>query len=338
MAWPGYPAYDYGYYDHSSCYDQMDRSLQPGMPYQQVDGYRNDDDESSHEADHEELRQRYSYCLNFFNPSKRSKYTFEKLRRHDTFKSPKELRECLKANYKNLVSDRDDFEIGYKNGHRGSAKIWIKDSEDLDNMYKNYDKPDKQEIVIWCEGKSDVTESSTRKRRTADTSDSVEKPKSKRQAIQDEVDDIFLELKESHGSQYTPAQYRLWANMVQVGTHDDYESPPKVPMFGAAGKVSSRGTSVSEALTSVAEGVMRVLKSPEQSSCCCPKPRRSERVSSNSPTSLVEKGVSPLKCAALRSQYIQQLKELHQLLELTAITKEEYEQQKNSILEKMKDL
>ena len=49
-------------------------------------------------------------------------------------------------------------------------------------------------------------------------------------------------------------------------------------------------------------------------------------------------GVSPIKCATLRSQYIEQLKQLHQLLELTAVTKEEYEQQKDIILDKMKKM
>ena len=50
---------------------------------------------------------------------------------------------------------------------------------------------------------------------------------------------------------------------------------------------------------------------------------------------LNEMGVSPGKCALLRSQ---QLKQLHELLELTAITKEEYEEQKSEILKKMQQL
>ena len=74
-------------------------------------------------------------------------------------------------------------------------------------------------------------------------------PTSKRQAIQDEVDDIVAQLQEKHGSQYLPVQYRLWANMLQIGTHRDYSVPPNVPMFGA-GKSSkaTAGTSISEAL------------------------------------------------------------------------------------------
>ena len=46
-------------------------------------------------------------------------------------------------------------------------------------------------------------------------------------------------------------------------------------------------------------------------------------------------GVSPNKCARLCSDYIAQLKQLHQLLEVTVLNKEEYDQQKANILEKI---
>ena len=49
-------------------------------------------------------------------------------------------------------------------------------------------------------------------------------------------------------------------------------------------------------------------------------------------------GVSPSKCTSLWSQYIEQLKQLHQLLELTAISKDEYDQQKADVLKKMQQL
>ena len=137
---------------------------------------------------------------------------------------------------------------------------------------------------------------------------------------------FFSDLKEKHASQYTAAQYRLWANMIHVGTHRDYDNPPNVPMFGFNSKPSKRaGTSAGDALSSVAEGFMRALKAPTPSHSSTSSPTR---------VSLDDMGVSPIKCASLRSQYTEQLKQLHQLLELTAVTKE-YEQQKGIILEKM---
>ena len=126
---------------------------------------------------------------------------------------------------------------------------------------------------------------------------------------------------------YTAQQHRLWANMLQMGTWKDTDNPPQTPMFGYNGKTSTKSTSLTDTLSSVAEGVMRALKPPtphgSQSPPKTPRPQ------------LNEMGVSPTKCASLRSQYIEQLKQLHQLLELTAINKDEYDQ---DILKKMKQL
>ena len=115
--------------------------------------------------------------------------------------------------------------------------------------------------------------------------------------------------------------------MIHVGSHKHYDTPPTVPMFGMTAK-PSKGTNLSEALSSVAEGLMRVWKTPESASCSCSK--------STLPAS--EKSLSPINCATLRSQHIQQLKELHQLLEVSAISQDEYVRQKDTIFEKMKEL
>ena len=156
---------------------------------------------------------------------------------------------------------------------------------------------------------------------------------SKPQAICDEVEDIFTSLKEKHGSIYNVAQLQLWANMLQIGTHRDYDEPPKVPVFGVTAKTGTKSSCLAEALSSVAEGFMRALKSPG------PAPSGSSSLTQTpSHVPLQEMGVSPGKCAALRTLYIKQLKELHQLLEATAITKEEYEEQKTAVLYKMQGL
>ena len=273
----------------------------------------------------QEDAQRYSYCLKFFNPKKRSKFVVDKLRRYSRFKSPTELRECLQDEFKQLVSSRTNFDIGYNSGQRGSAKIWITDEEDLVKMYSTHNKPN-QEIVLWCEGMGNATDETTatsskgKKRHAVDDGD---RPVSKRQQIQDAVEDIVMQLEEEHGSQFTPAQYRLWANMIQVGTHRKYDTPPNVPMFGISGKTApAKGNNLSEALSSAAEGLMRVWKNPSECSCSSSTPPRPS---------------TPASCATVRSQYIQQLKELHHLYEIGAISLAEYEQQKDVTLKKMNE-
>ncbi len=125
--------------------------------------------------------------------------------------------------------------------------------------------------------------------------------------------------------------------MLQVGTHRDTDNPPKVPMFGLNKTSSKGGGALNDALTSVAEGFMRALKSPAQPATGSNSPPLAQAPRSIRPP-LDEIGVSPGKCAVLRSQYIEQLKQLHQLLELTALTKEQYDEQKANILKKMQVL
>ena len=275
-------------------------------------------------------RRQYTYNLKIINPKKKSHFTVEKFRCFDKFLTPGDLKEHISAELGDDVPD--SFDVGYYKG-RGSAKVC---NDDLKCMYDAHSKDYDQEIGMWCQGREqddiECTSGSGRKRKTDNASF---KPPSKRQAIRDEVEEIYADLREKHGSNYTAAQLRLWANMIQVGTHKDHDEPPKVPMFGFSSKSPKNArTSVADALAGVAEGFMRALKSPVQSTPSSYSPTHT--TSSRPP--LDEMGVSPGKCAALRSQYINQVKQLHQLLELTAITKAEYEEQKTTILEKMQKL
>ena len=59
---------------------------------------------------------------------------------------------------------------------------------------------------------------------------------------------------------YTPAQLRLWvSNMLQIGTHKDYSMPPDVPMFGGGKKRYEKRLEVVDALSGIAEGIVRAL-------------------------------------------------------------------------------
>jgi len=131
-------------------------------------------------------------------------------------------------------------------------------------MYETY--LNEQEISLWCLGpeKEDGTTSGSNtnigNKRKLPNADG--KQGCKRQAIRDEVEDVFASLKEKHGSTYNAAQLRLWANMLQIGTHRDYDKPPKVPMFRVTAKTGTKSPCLAEALSSVAERFMRALKSP----------------------------------------------------------------------------
>ena len=160
-----------------------------------------------------------------------------------------------------------------------------------------------QEIVLWCEGRQDTalsadkpvdnsepTTSAGRKRKTSDAS---RPPLSKRQAIQEEVDEIFAKLNDKHCQHYTAAQYRLWANILQVGIHKDYNSPPQVPMFGFNSKSSKGSGSGGNLISSVVEGFARALNEQTGSPPSCSTSGKAPRAT------LDDMGVSLIKCATL---------------------------------------
>ena len=79
---------------------------------------------------------KHTYCLKIFDPSKRLQFIVEKLRQNSKFQSPKELRNCLRAEYSNLICDnKEDFQVGFTKGQRGGRRVWITDSEDLKQLY-----------------------------------------------------------------------------------------------------------------------------------------------------------------------------------------------------------
>ena len=176
----------------------------------------------------QEEPKRITYTLKILNPIKKSKFSICKIRRQEIFCTPDELRQCIRSECGDSVSETD-FDMGYYKGQRGSAKVWIKDGEDIRCMY---DQLSGTKATLRCEGQIDPDQEcdSLGKKRKSSLGG---RPISKRQAIREEVDEIFANLQEKHGSRYSAAQLRLWADMVQVGTHRDSDNPPNVPMFGA---------------------------------------------------------------------------------------------------------
>ena len=98
-----------------------------------------------------------------------------------------------------------------------------------------------------------------------------------------------------------------------------YDTPPNVLMFGVTAKAGpSKGTNLSEVLSSVAEGLMCVWENPSVLVLFLLNP------------CMVKKTLS---CATIidHNNYIQQLKELHQLLEVSVISQNEYMSSKKTL-------
>ncbi len=131
--------------------------------------------------------------------------------------------------------------------------------------------------ILWCDGyrahtrRDQKTSADTSESDHPDSEKSREKPKRKKPRKASAVDDkrervegIKAELREKQGSSYTPIQYTLWAEMIDVGTHKSTEEPPSAPMFmgRAAEAKKTSDNDMGVVFTEVAKSVISALKSP----------------------------------------------------------------------------
>ena len=61
------------------------------------------------------------------------------------------------------------------------------------------------------------------------------KSKKKQDGRAEKVESILADLKQQHGTSFTPMQYRIWAEMVAGGVYASTDSHPTTSMFTRAG-------------------------------------------------------------------------------------------------------
>lgn len=126
---------------------------------------------------------------------------------------------------------------------------------------------------------------------------------------------------------FSKPQLRLWARMINCGTHDDYSEPPRVPLItGTAPKrrKTDSSTEVSDAVTDAARAVAKAFSPP---------PPNPPSAGISGPI-----GVSPGKTVELRSKNLEQLRYIQQLYEDNILSTTEYEEQKCIILSAIRKL
>ena len=97
-------------------------------------------------------------------------------------------------------------------------------------------------ISLWCDGRTQSDSAVGGKRKQDDVS-------AGRRAINEkEVDNVFKDLREKHGNEYDAPKLHVWARMISSGIHDDYDSPPDVPMFLTPSTKKTRKEPLSEVL------------------------------------------------------------------------------------------
>ena len=240
----------------------------------------------------------------------------------DTFTSPLQMKEKLIESFSDHVpgiSEIGRFSIGFFESRNSVGKRWIVSPEDLEMMYKKFDPG--SEIPLWCDGKSDG------KKRSSDDGQEAETPLSKREKKETNIDNISLELQDKHGNQFSGPQYKLWARLIENGQWDNVERPPNIPIFGTTQPKKLQKESTSEVITNAAVAIIEHLRSPPQ-----------PNTSSAGVHSSSNLGISPGKKAKLRKEYLDQLKDIQKLRDDATLTQEEFEQEKQLILQTLKSM
>ncbi len=233
---------------------------------------------------------------------------------HTRFESLVVLRAKLIEKLGDQVPNTITFDIGYYDG-QAHSKIWLCSHNDLEAMYRKHPT---REITLWCDGCMSEEEAVVHgKRKRADSSTGT----SKRQKKEEEVDSVFEELKETHGSRFDTPHLRLWARMVASKIHDDLKDPPNIPAFNS----TPRQQSVSSAISGAAIALTKVLGgTPSEDN--------------EGTTTCRQTGVSPGKTIELRMKNYEQLRYLQQLFDDSILSETEYIEQKQGILASLRKL
>ena len=220
------------------------------------------------------------------------------------------------ATFTEQIPENDNFSIGYY-VKPGNSKRWIANEDDLEAMYRSYNHEDT--ISLWCDGRTEVDHA--KKSSTSSSDDSNGGLNTKRARKDKELETVYENLREKHSEQYSDPKLRLWARMYVDGIHKDLDIPPNVPAItGQIAKRKDRSQPLTDALAGAATAIAKLLvKSPPDR----PSPRTSD-------------GISPASKANVSGQYLQQLRTLQQLREDSAVTEQEFQEQKIMLLGNIK--
>ena len=130
------------------------------------------------------------------------------------------------------------------------------------------------------------------------------------------------------------AKLRLWAKLIHTGRHDDYVTPPNIPLI--TGKTATPQKRRTDEIADVVAGAATaVIKAINQSGV--PQPQTPPKSCSSTNDQHVKK-ISPLKVVTLRRSCLDDLRRVKDLYEENVLTDEEFSDEKQRILEMLKCL
>ena len=226
-----------------------------------------------------------------------------------------------------MLPETRDFKVGYVLGKQ-STKYWLVCKQDLGNM--NQSLSQSKFLLLWCDARDKQYASDNKRQKKSDEPE----PPSKRQQIEDELDEVYKELKEKHGSKYSLPQLRCWARLLMT---DKHKSKDEIPEFLINQPRKSK-QSLAEAITGAMNTLADAVKCPSTSFSVLIENNSNSTSNATSSTPHSYVGISPSKISDLRMRKLQELRELQALLEQNVLTQDEFKEQKQLVLDSLRKL
>ena len=214
-------------------------------------------------------------------------------------------------------------EIGYM---RGGTKVSFRGREDLLQVLNNLREG--SDLTLWISVTSRQAEDDESHDSDEDSIATKGKEKKRRRldpnaSKDNRIHKLMQQLRDNHGNKYASVQYRLWAEMSDIGSHDSLSEPPNVPMFSGERKTRASHKKESLTVSDIGTAIASVISGAN---------------SINHASAVATSALCPSQKAEVRGRYISQMKDLHSLLQLGAISQDEYDSQKKKILGTLDDL
>ena len=209
-------------------------------------------------------------------------------------------------------------------------------------MKKELARIGKKGKSLWCNGlKKMVEDDVTICVDDSDFSDEEQQPvkKPKLNALESKVqrvDALANELKEKHQDKYNKIQYKLWAEALGVKRHSSKEDPPAGPIWNSQKSKSQCKTSVDAMATAFTEMANSVASVFTRENTTLSPSKTKPALSTPEPSHAT--GISPSRRIDLQERLLKQIDLLHKMFERGAVTVEQFEKRRDSLLSQLDGL
>lgn len=144
----------------------------------------------------------------------------------DLMKTRDQLKQVISTQLSHDLTS--DFDVGY---YQASVVVSIRSPHDVMEIWNEVKKG--VNVILWCDGLKESYPAVKKRKRSkksvdsnSDSGDNIVEVSASKKKKSDKDEKIVGELKELHGQQYTPMQYRIWGEMLIGGLYSSKNESP----------------------------------------------------------------------------------------------------------------